>query len=79
MLYFYFKGLNLVAAEINQYEHAKVMVVARTRSEDIIVGQPGLVHPSTIDKKIKFVFPRDTFSRPTKVKLQVRPDSLWLM
>ena len=48
------------------------MVVARTRSEDIIVDKPGLVHQSTVDKKVKFVFPRNTFKRPTRVKIQVR-------
>ena len=45
-------------------------VVARTKSENIIVEKPGLTHQSSIDKKIKFVFPRDTFRDRTNVKLQ---------
>ena len=69
--YFIFQNVRLAAAEINQFETAKVKVVARTKSEDIIVDKPGLVQQSSIDKKVKFVFPRDTFTRPTRVKLQV--------
>lgn len=66
-----FQNLSLVATEINQFEEAKIIVVARTKSEDIIVDKPGLVHQSSADKKVKFVFPRDTFKQPTKVKIQV--------
>ena len=52
-------------------------------NEDIIVDKPGLVHQSSIaylylsiDKKVKFIFPRDTFKRPTKVKIQVKKLSI---
>ena len=67
-----FQNVSLVATEVNDFEEAKFIVVARTRSEDIIVDKPGLVHQSSVDKKVKFIFPRDTFKRPTKVKIQVR-------
>lgn len=68
----FFQNHSLVATEINQFEEAKIIVVARTKSEDIIVDKPGLVHQSSIDKNVKFIFPRNTFKQPTRVKIQVR-------
>ena len=67
-----FQNISLIATEVYQFEEAKFVVVARTRSEDIIVDKPGLTHQSSVDKKVKFVIPRDTFERPTKVRIQVR-------
>ena len=67
-----FQNVSLIATEVNQFEEGKFVVVARTRSEDIIVDKPGLTHQSSLEKKVKFVFPRDTFERPTRVTIQVR-------
>ena len=67
-----FQNVSLIGTEVNQFEEAKFVVVARMRSEDITVDKPGLIYQSSVDKNIKFVFPRDTFKYPTRVKIQVR-------
>ncbi|KAL3890762.1 hypothetical protein ACJMK2_003040, partial [Sinanodonta woodiana] len=67
------RDLNCAAIDVAKFHTVKVLAVAKTRSEELVVDKNGIRKTSTLDKNIKLFVPRDTFRKPQKIKLEIRP------
>lgn len=57
--------------QLDDFDQAKVVVIARRKNQNIFVDKPGTSQYSTYDKNIKLFVPREAFNEPTELKLAV--------
>ena len=62
----------MAGVELDDFETASVVIVARPRCQNIIVDKPGTSQYSMYDKHVKLFAPREAFKKPTEVKFSVR-------
>ncbi|KAL3890846.1 hypothetical protein ACJMK2_003121 [Sinanodonta woodiana] len=65
--------LNYAGIDVANFRSVKVLAVAKTKSQEFLVDKSGISQASSLDKNIKLFVPRDTFRKPKKMKLEIRP------
>ncbi|KAL3890737.1 hypothetical protein ACJMK2_003015 [Sinanodonta woodiana] len=65
--------LNYAGIVVDKFHTLKMLAVAKTRSQELVVDKNGISQALTLDKNIQICVPNDTFRKPTKMNLQIRP------
>ncbi|KAL3890827.1 hypothetical protein ACJMK2_003102 [Sinanodonta woodiana] len=65
--------LNYAGIVVDKFHTLKMLAVAKTRSQELVVDKNGISQALTLDKNIKLFVPKDTFRKSTKMNLQIRP------